>query len=86
MFADRKMDSAKQRAEACSPRLALLGADGHVRTLGEIEAEVIYLTISECGGSVAKAAYHLRIGRSTLYRKLNGLAGSAQPQPPTSIV
>lgn len=45
-------------------------ADGHVRTLHEIEREVIQVALAKSGGSVTRAAAQLRIGRSTFYRKL----------------
>lgn len=48
----------------------ILAPDGNVRTLDEIEADLIHLAVSIYGGSVSKAARRLGIGRSTLYRKL----------------
>lgn len=49
----------------------ILAPDGHVRTLMEIEADLIHLAVSIYGGSVSKVARRLGIGRSTLYRKLD---------------
>lgn len=49
----------------------ILAQDGHVRTLMEIEADLIHLAVSIYGGSVSQAARRLGIGRSTLYRKLD---------------
>ncbi|WP_254514852.1 helix-turn-helix domain-containing protein [Novosphingobium sp. G106] len=49
----------------------ILAPDGNVRTLMEIEADLIHLAVSIYGGSVSKAARRLGIGRSTLYRKLD---------------
>lgn len=49
----------------------ILAPDGNVRTLLEIEADLIHLAVSIYGGSVSKAARRLGIGRSTLYRKLD---------------
>ena len=63
--------------------VALFEIDGHLRTLSEIEADVIRLAVCFYGGRMTEAARHLRIGRSTLYRKLSelGLAGIEVPQP-----
>ncbi|WP_181703067.1 sigma-54-dependent transcriptional regulator [Chthonobacter albigriseus] len=53
-----------------------LADDGHVRTLAEIEEEMIRLAIDHYNGRMAEVARRLGIGRSTLYRKLKeyGLA------------
>jgi DNA-binding NtrC family response regulator len=53
--------------------LALLDAAGDVRPLDEIEAELIRFAISHYDGQMSEVARRLRIGRSTLYRKLEGL-------------
>jgi DNA-binding NtrC family response regulator len=52
--------------------------DGHVRTLTDVEEEMIRLAIDHYGGRMAEVARRLGIGRSTLYRKLKeyGLADS----------
>jgi DNA-binding NtrC family response regulator len=50
--------------------LPLLDAAGHVRPLEEIEAEVIRFAIARYRGQMSEVARRLRIGRSTLYRKL----------------
>ena len=47
-----------------------LFADGELRPLGDIEADVIRLAINHYGGRMSEVARRLRIGRSTLYRKL----------------
>jgi DNA-binding NtrC family response regulator len=62
---------------AMGPALALLGAHGEVRTLDEVEAEVIRFAISHYRGQMSEVARRLQIGRSTLYRKLDAL-GLAQ--------
>lgn len=46
------------------------GADGHIRSLAEIEAHVIRIAISRYRGRMTEVARRLGIGRSTLYRKL----------------
>ena len=53
-----------------------LADDGHVRSLTEVEEEMIRLAIDHYGGRMAEVARRLGIGRSTLYRKLKeyGLA------------
>ncbi len=47
--------------------------DTHVRTLSEIEADVIRLAIGHYRGRMSEVARRLGIGRSTLYRKLGEL-------------
>ena len=54
--------------------ISIFKDDGHVRPLQEIEREVIKLALAKSGGSVTRAAAQLRIGRSTFYRKLNGIS------------
>lgn len=44
--------------------------DGHIRTLSEIESDVIRLSTKHYRGQMSEAARRLGIGRSTLYRKL----------------
>lgn len=41
-----------------------------IQTMAEVERAAIIRAIGECGGNVARAAYELRIGRATIYRKL----------------
>ena len=53
--------------------LALLDPHGDVRPLDDIEADVIRFAISHYRGQMSEVARKLRIGRSTLYRKLEGL-------------
>jgi DNA-binding NtrC family response regulator len=56
--------------------LSMLNAHGDVRPLEDIEAEAIRFAISHYRGQMSEVARRLRIGRSTLYRKLDqfGLA------------
>jgi DNA-binding NtrC family response regulator len=51
--------------------LALTEATGHVRPLEEIEADAIRFAIAHYRGQMSEVARRLRIGRSTLYRKLD---------------
>ncbi|MFD2182961.1 sigma-54-dependent transcriptional regulator [Rhodoplanes azumiensis] len=53
--------------------MPLLGPDGEVRPLDEIEACAIRFAIAHYNGQMSEVARKLRIGRSTLYRKLEGL-------------
>jgi DNA-binding NtrC family response regulator len=51
--------------------LNLLDGRGDVRPLEEIEAETIRFAIAHYRGQMSEVARRLRIGRSTLYRKLD---------------
>jgi DNA-binding NtrC family response regulator len=53
--------------------LPLLDAGGQLRSLEDIEAEVIRFAITHYRGQMSEVARKLRIGRSTLYRKLDSL-------------
>jgi DNA-binding NtrC family response regulator len=50
--------------------VTIFAPDGNVRTLEEIEADVIRLAIGHYRGRMTEVARRLGIGRSTLYRKL----------------
>jgi DNA-binding NtrC family response regulator len=56
-----------------APSLRLIDAQGDARPLDEIEREVIRFAISHYRGQMSEVARRLGIGRSTLYRKLEGL-------------
>jgi DNA-binding NtrC family response regulator len=53
--------------------ITLFEADGNLRTLDEIESDVIRLAIGHYRGRMTEVARRLGIGRSTLYRKLGEL-------------
>ncbi|MBV9260694.1 MAG: sigma-54-dependent Fis family transcriptional regulator [Pseudolabrys sp.] len=53
--------------------LGLLDAAGDVRPLDELERDIIRFAISHYRGQMSEVARRLQIGRSTLYRKLEGL-------------
>lgn len=79
-FTSRRTDIApmlsKTRSEqaiAGAPAVTLYTADGHLRPLEEIEADIIRLAIGHYRGRMSEVARRLGIGRSTLYRKLGGL-------------
>jgi len=58
--------------------LAMLQGD-HLRPLDELEADIIRFAIAHYRGQMSEVARRLRIGRSTLYRKLEGL-GLSDPE------
>lgn len=51
--------------------LAMLNATGDVRSLEDMENEIIRFAISHYRGQMSEVARRLKIGRSTLYRKLD---------------
>ena len=76
-------DAAKEPVTPCAPVLTpgfgpagginVLDASGDVRPLDAIEAEAIRFAITHYRGQMSEVARKLRIGRSTLYRKLKEL-------------
>jgi DNA-binding NtrC family response regulator len=54
--------------------LAMLTSLGEVRPLEEMESEIIRFAISHYRGQMSEVARRLKIGRSTLYRKLDEAA------------
>ena len=62
-----------EQAIAGAPGVTLYSADGHLRQLEEIEADIIRLAIGHYRGRMSEVARRLGIGRSTLYRKLGDL-------------
>jgi DNA-binding NtrC family response regulator len=62
--------------------LDLLDDSGDVRPLEDIEADAIRFAITHYRGQMSEVARRLRIGRSTLYRKLDslGLAGNSSDE------
>jgi DNA-binding NtrC family response regulator len=57
--------------------LDLLDENGEVRPLDAIEGDAIRFAISHYRGQMSEVARKLRIGRSTLYRKLDSLGLAA---------
>jgi DNA-binding NtrC family response regulator len=53
--------------------LPLLDAEGDVRSLEALEADLIRYAITHYRGQMSEVARRLQIGRSTLYRKLDAL-------------
>ena len=78
-FTGRRGDHApeltKLSADAAlgGPQLTLFRPDGHLRTMEEVEADLIRLAIGHYRGRMTEVARRLGIGRSTLYRKLGEL-------------
>jgi len=69
---DPLVGPAASLAPAVHPAaLPLLDAAGEVRPLEEVESEVIRFAIGHYRGQMSEVARRLRIGRSTLYRKLD---------------
>ena len=62
------------RVEVRDPNaLSLTGEDGGIRTLEQLEAEVIRFALNHYRGHMSEVSRRLGIGRSTLYRKLKDL-------------
>jgi DNA-binding NtrC family response regulator len=72
-FAPTISQSSSDEAIAGSPGVTLYTADGHLRPLDDIEADIIRLAIGHYRGRMTEVARRLGIGRSTLYRKLGEL-------------
>jgi DNA-binding NtrC family response regulator len=60
--------------------IELVGPDGHVRPMEELEATAIRFAIAHYRGKMTEVSRRLGIGRSTLYRKLKDL-GIAEGEP-----
>jgi DNA-binding NtrC family response regulator len=56
--------------------LTMLTASGEVRPLEDMETEIIRFAISHYRGQMSEVARRLKIGRSTLYRKLDEAAAN----------
>jgi DNA-binding NtrC family response regulator len=65
--------AATSPASQSTDVLALLDAEGEVRPLEELESEVIRHAVTHYRGQMSEVARRLKIGRSTLYRKLEAL-------------
>ena len=58
--------------------LALFADDGHMRPFEEIEAEIIRIAVNRYDGRISEVARRLKIGRSTVYRKMEEFGIAAQ--------
>jgi len=66
-------DAHEHAAEPVATALRLIDAQGEMRPLDEIEREAIRFAIAHYRGQMSEVARRLKIGRSTLYRKLESL-------------
>jgi DNA-binding NtrC family response regulator len=85
-IAAHSLPTAPEFAGQPSANLPILDVLGEVRTLEELENEVIRFAIAHYRGQMSEVARRLRIGRSTLYRKLKDLgldSESDDPEHPT---
>src|SRR6476469_621059 len=72
-FAPTMSEARSEQVLGGAPGVTLYSADGHLRPLEEIEADIIRLAIGHYRGRMTEVARRLGIGRSTLYRKLGEL-------------
>jgi DNA-binding NtrC family response regulator len=59
--------------------LSMLTESGEIRPLEEMETEIIRFAISHYRGQMSEVARRLKIGRSTLYRKLDEASADDEP-------
>ena len=57
-------------ADDVDPRVTFMDREGHLRSLEEIERDLIQFAIENYSGHMSEVARRLGIGRSTLYRKV----------------
>ncbi len=60
-------------ADIAAPHIHLMHEDGRLRSLEEIESEIIRYALDHCNASRSDIARMLGIGRTTLYRKVHQL-------------
>src|SRR5689334_2075034 len=72
-FAPTMSEARSEQVLGGAPSVTLYSADGHLRPLEDIEADIIRLAIGHYRGRMTEVARRLGIGRSTLYRKLGEL-------------
>ncbi|MEO6361008.1 MAG: sigma-54 dependent transcriptional regulator [Sphingomicrobium sp.] len=72
-FAPTLSEAGSEAALVGNPSLTLFRSDGHMRSMEDIEADIIRLAIGHYRGRMTEVARRLGIGRSTLYRKLGEL-------------
>ncbi|MGF1447744.1 MAG: sigma-54-dependent transcriptional regulator [Pikeienuella sp.] len=80
-------DAAQGRSPAVAePNAAdgLIGAEGHIRPLAELERAAISRALTLYGGRMSETARRLGIGRSTLYRKIDEFGLAPDPEAPPS--
>ena len=62
-------------------QLAVLGQDGEIRPLADVEADIIRYALDHYRGQMSRVARRLGIGRSTLYRKVRDMGLDAGDDP-----
>ena len=62
-----------QVSDGNSIGVSIVTDGGHIRTLEEVEADMIKLAMHRYRGQMSEVARKLGIGRSTLYRKMRDL-------------
>ena len=62
--------------------LVMLTSEGEIRPLEQMESDIIRFAISHYRGQMSEVARRLKIGRSTLYRKLDETDGHDQASGP----
>jgi DNA-binding NtrC family response regulator len=67
------VNGAQQTASQQVPAFSLVGDDGNIRRMEQIEAAAIRFAMQHYKGRMTEVARRLGIGRSTLYRKLSEL-------------
>lgn len=68
-----RFSAARPARSQGTPSIPALDQAGELRTLEEIEADVIRIALACCRGHMSEAARRLGVGRSTLYRKVRAL-------------
>lgn len=69
----KKVAVTNSETATAASALSALDEEGNVRTLAEVEAEMIRFALEHYNGQMSEVARRLGIGRSTLYRKLKEL-------------
>ena len=73
LFSDGVHESTPAPIESSQAGVVLFDAQGHLRSLEDLEADIIRFAIGHYRGRMTEVARRLGIGRSTLYRKLADL-------------
>ncbi len=69
-FEDTSENSELHGGQPADDNIAIFDREGHLRSLQEIERDLIQLAIETYEGKMSEVARRLGMGRSTLYRKL----------------
>ena len=72
VLAVKKVEAARagQVSDGNALGVTIVTEGGHIRTLEEVEADMIKLAMHRYRGQMSEVARKLGIGRSTLYRKM----------------